>query len=87
MRFAVAAGILAALTILLWTISRPPKKESQEESMITDFHMGTVAGAALANDRGGVALMIQNGEIEILDAPVGLIFSEANRKAFRVERH
>ncbi|MCI8270208.1 MAG: DUF4340 domain-containing protein [Lachnospiraceae bacterium] len=82
MRFAVATGILAALTILLWTISRPPKKESQEESMITDFHMGTVAGAALANDRGGVALMIQNGEIEILDAPVGLIFSEANRKAF-----
>ncbi len=81
-RFIAMAGILAVLIVLLGIISKPPPSDSQEESMITDFHMGTVAGAALINEKGSVALMIQNGEIEILDAPVGLIFSETNRKAF-----
>lgn len=81
-RFGVTTGILVVLIVVSWMTPGQVPEECQEECMITDFHMGTVAGAALVNEKGGVALMIQNGEIEILDAPAELFFSESNRKAF-----
>lgn len=81
-KFAITAGVLAALIGALWILSCLPEEESQDGAMITDVHMGAVAGAALVNDKGGVALMLQNGEIEILDAPQDMVFSASNRKAF-----
>ncbi len=81
-KFVMLAGALAAMTGILWIFSRPAEEEWQEEAMVTDFHMGTVAGAALVNEKGGVALMLQDGEIEILDAPQDMEFSASDRKAF-----
>lgn len=71
------------LTVILCFF--PKRQEDTPEEallMVTDYHMGTVAGAALVNENGGVALMIQDGEIEILDAPKDTVFSASDRKAF-----
>lgn len=83
MAFFMAAGILMTLIMILCMI--PSKSSGTMETaplMVTDFHMKKVAGVALINEKGSVALMVQDGEIEILDAPSEVIFSTSDRKAF-----
>lgn len=81
--FFMASGILMTIIMILCIIpSNSLESVETVPLMVTDFHMKKVVGAALINEKGSVALMVQDGEIEILDAPPEMVFSAFDRKAF-----
>ncbi len=75
-------GVLLAIVAALFAGLGHDQAKEKEAPTISDIHMGGLAGAALANAQGRIAFMIQDGEINILDAPSGVEFSDSIRKAF-----
>lgn len=64
--------LCAALALLLTAApaeSGEPAADAAEVSMLTDIHMSDIAGIALKNGNGSIALMLYQNEWSVLEAP------------------
>lgn len=75
-------GVLLAVVAVLLAGIEKIQEESEETYRVSDIHAGTVAGMAVTNAKGMTAFVIQDKEIEVVDAPAGVEFSDSVKKAF-----
>ncbi len=73
--------LLIAVAALLAGIEKTGEA-SEETCMVSDIHAGTVASMAVTNAKGMTAFVIQGKEIEVVDAPSGVEFSDSIKKTF-----